>query len=107
MGDEPRLKAATYTGQHKRRINENIQVLRGLRTYNPSVRVGEDISCLRPRGHCDLLSVSMDLLKILALLPCQKLCVYFLGLMAKSYEIVNLVSDIFHSLGVYFDIHKT
>jgi hypothetical protein len=24
----------------------------GIRTHNPSVRVGEDSSCLRPRGHC-------------------------------------------------------
>jgi hypothetical protein len=24
-----------------------------IRTHDPSVRAAEDISCLRPRGHCD------------------------------------------------------
>jgi hypothetical protein len=27
--------------------------LSGIRTHNPSVGAGEDISCLIPRGHCD------------------------------------------------------
>jgi hypothetical protein len=28
----------------------------GISTYDPSVRAGEDISYLRPRGHCDRLT---------------------------------------------------
>jgi hypothetical protein len=26
----------------------------GIRTHDPSIQEGEDISCLRPRGHCDV-----------------------------------------------------
>jgi hypothetical protein len=54
-GGSARRKAATYTGQHKHRINAktNIYALSGIRTHDPSVRVGEGISFLRPRGHCD------------------------------------------------------
>jgi hypothetical protein len=52
-GGSARHKTATYTGQHKHRINTNIHALSGIRTHDPSVREGEDISCLRPRGHCD------------------------------------------------------
>jgi hypothetical protein len=48
-----RRKAATYTGQHKHRINANIHACSGIRIHDPSVQVGENISCLRPRGHCD------------------------------------------------------
>jgi hypothetical protein len=44
---------ATYKGQHKHRINANIHALSGIRTHDPSVRASENISCLRPRGHCD------------------------------------------------------
>jgi hypothetical protein len=33
--------------------NTNIHALSGIRTHDPSVLVGEDISCFRPRGHCD------------------------------------------------------
>jgi hypothetical protein len=48
-----RRKAATYRGQHKHRINANIHALSGIRTHHPSVGASEDISCLKPRGHCD------------------------------------------------------
>jgi hypothetical protein len=39
-----------HTGQHKHRINAytNIHALSGIRTYDPSVQVNEDNSCLRP-----------------------------------------------------------
>jgi hypothetical protein len=33
--------------------NTEIHALSGIRTHDPSVRAGEDISCHRPRGHCD------------------------------------------------------
>jgi hypothetical protein len=33
--------------------NADIHALSGIRTYEPSVRVTEDSSCLRPHGHCD------------------------------------------------------
>jgi hypothetical protein len=42
-----------HTEQQKHRINANIYVLSGIRTYEPNVRASEDISCFRPRGHCD------------------------------------------------------
>jgi hypothetical protein len=48
-----RRKATTY---HKHRINTDIHALSGTRTHDHNVRPGEDISCLRPRGHCDRLS---------------------------------------------------
>jgi hypothetical protein len=40
---------------HKHRINANIHVLSGIRTHDPGVGAGADISCRRPRGHCDRL----------------------------------------------------
>jgi hypothetical protein len=33
----------------------DIHALSGIRTYDPSVRASEDISCLRPRDNCDRL----------------------------------------------------
>jgi hypothetical protein len=51
-GISARRKAATYTGQHKHRINANIHSLSRIRTHDPNVRAGENISCLKPRGHC-------------------------------------------------------
>jgi hypothetical protein len=41
--------------QHKHRINvhTDIHALSGIRTHDPSVRANEDISCRRPRSHCD------------------------------------------------------
>jgi hypothetical protein len=43
------------TGQHKHKINAHadIHAFSEIRTHDPSVRAKEDISCLRPRGHCD------------------------------------------------------
>jgi hypothetical protein len=43
-----------HTGQHKHRINAHadIHALSGIRTHDPSVRVSEDSSCLRPRSPC-------------------------------------------------------
>jgi hypothetical protein len=55
LDESARRKAATYTGQHKHRINADIHAHSGIRTHDPSVRAEEDISCLRPRGHRDRL----------------------------------------------------
>jgi hypothetical protein len=56
MGDQP----ATYTGQHKHRIKVCVHAcththnaFSGDQTHDPNVQVGEDGSCLRPRGYCD------------------------------------------------------
>jgi hypothetical protein len=49
-------KAGTYTqNNYKHRINAHtdIHALSGIRTHDPSVRAGEDSSCLSPRDHCD------------------------------------------------------
>jgi hypothetical protein len=47
-----------HTEQHKHRINAHntdIHALSGIRSHDPSVRAGEDGSCLRQRGYCDRL----------------------------------------------------
>jgi hypothetical protein len=46
-----------HAGQHKHRINTytDIHTLSRIRTQAPSIRGREDISCLRPLGHCDRL----------------------------------------------------
>jgi hypothetical protein len=38
---------------HKHRINANIHTLSGIRTHDPSVVAGEDISVDRSHYHCD------------------------------------------------------
>jgi hypothetical protein len=40
---------------HRTQTQTDIQALSGIWTHDPSVRVSEDCSCLRPRGHCDRL----------------------------------------------------
>jgi hypothetical protein len=42
-----------HTGQDKHRITAHtkIRALSGIRNHDPSVRAGEEISCIRPRGH--------------------------------------------------------
>jgi hypothetical protein len=53
------------TGQHKHRINTytpNIHALSGIRTHDTSVGASEDSSCLRPRGHCDWLSLILRII---------------------------------------------
>jgi hypothetical protein len=51
-----------HTEQHKHRTNAHtdIHALSGIRTHNPSFRVSEDSSCLRPYGHCDRRSCCTD-----------------------------------------------
>jgi hypothetical protein len=36
-----------------RYLHTDIHALSGIRTHNPSIRTGENSSCLRSRGHCD------------------------------------------------------
>jgi hypothetical protein len=50
-GGSARRKAATYTWQHKHKINKNIHAFSGIRMHDPSVRADEDISCLRRRRY--------------------------------------------------------
>jgi hypothetical protein len=38
---------------HTEQTHTDIYALSGIRTQDPSVRAGEDGSCLRPRVHCD------------------------------------------------------
>jgi hypothetical protein len=54
-----RRKAATYTQNN---TNTDIRASTGIRTHDPSVRAGEDGSCLRPHGHCDRLPLSLQIL---------------------------------------------
>jgi hypothetical protein len=61
MGDQPCRKAATYTGQQDtEETRTDIHASSGIRTHDPSVREDEDISCLRPHGHCDWHSDNMS-----------------------------------------------
>jgi hypothetical protein len=40
-------------GRYLKQIQIDIHASNGIRNHDPSVRVSEDSSCLRPRGHCD------------------------------------------------------
>jgi hypothetical protein len=40
-------------------MHTDIHASSGNRTHDPSVRAGEDGSCLRPRGHCDGLLIRL------------------------------------------------
>jgi hypothetical protein len=57
MSDQPVAKPLpkhrTTQTQNKRIHTPNIHALSGIQTHDPSVRAGEDCSCLRRRGHCD------------------------------------------------------
>jgi hypothetical protein len=55
-GGSARLKASPYTQNNTNTeyTHTDIHASTGIRTHDPSVRAGEDCSCLRPRGHCDL-----------------------------------------------------
>jgi hypothetical protein len=55
------------TGQHKHIIIANIHALSEIRTHDPSVRAGEDILSLRPRGQCARPVYSFCLLLIIFL----------------------------------------
>jgi hypothetical protein len=49
------LHAENNTNAEETRTN--IYALSGIRTHDPSVWAGEDISCLIPRGHCNRHSI--------------------------------------------------
>jgi hypothetical protein len=52
-GDQPSQGRYLHTGQYKHNKRTQTSMPCGIRTHDPSVRAGEDSSCLRPRGHCD------------------------------------------------------
>jgi hypothetical protein len=58
MGDQPVARPLPI---NKHRINVDIHAFNGIRTHDPGVRAGEDISCLRPRSPCDRLTPSSPL----------------------------------------------
>jgi hypothetical protein len=62
-----------HTGQQKHRIYAGIHALTGIRTHDPSVPAGEDISCLRPRGHCHRRIIIHSLWKMSCLSWCETL----------------------------------
>jgi hypothetical protein len=45
-GDQPSRKATTYTGQHIEVIRSDIHASSGIRTHDPSVSAGEDVTTL-------------------------------------------------------------
>jgi hypothetical protein len=52
-GGSARRKATTYTQDS---INPDMHASSGIRTHDPSVRAGEESSCLRRRDYCDRLA---------------------------------------------------
>jgi hypothetical protein len=53
-GDQPVARPLlTYRTAQTEHTHTYIHALSGIRTYDPSVRVSEDCSCLGPHGHCD------------------------------------------------------
>jgi hypothetical protein len=48
-----RRKAAACTRDNTEYTHTDIHTLGGIRTHDPSVRAGENSSCLRLSGHCD------------------------------------------------------
>jgi hypothetical protein len=50
-----RRKAATYTQNNTNTewMHTDIHALSGIRTHDPSVKAGEEISWRRPRDYCD------------------------------------------------------
>jgi hypothetical protein len=63
------LHRATQTQNNRRQTD--IHTSSGIRTHDPSVRAGEDISCLRPRGHCDRHVQTLGEAKSTALWGCE------------------------------------
>jgi hypothetical protein len=62
-GISPPQGVYVHIKRHKQRINAHntdIYALSGIRTHDPSVRVSENSSCLRPRGHCDRHRIELD-----------------------------------------------
>jgi hypothetical protein len=55
-GDQPAARPLpTHRTTQTIYTHKGVHTLSGIRTHDPSVRAGEDSTCLRPRGHCDRL----------------------------------------------------
>jgi hypothetical protein len=57
-GDQPVTRPLPTQTQYK---HTDIHTLCRIRTHDPSVRASEDSTCLRPRGHCDLLYNAIEI----------------------------------------------
>jgi hypothetical protein len=54
MGDQPVARPLpTHRTKQTEQMHTDIHASSGIRTHDPSIRAGEDVSCLRPRDHCD------------------------------------------------------
>jgi hypothetical protein len=60
-GDQPVARPLHTHNTYRTNAHTDIHASSGIRTNDPSVRVGEDISCLRPRRHCDRLKMHFPL----------------------------------------------
>jgi hypothetical protein len=76
---------------HKHRINAKIHAFSGIQTHDTSVRAGEDIPCLRPRGHCDRLTPH-KWWKWYLLFMC--LCLYYISHKFEKFGICSIKSII-------------
>jgi hypothetical protein len=64
QGISPRKVAPyTYSNTNTEWTHTDIHDSSGILTHDPTVRAGEDGSCLRLRGHCDRLTISARHLK--------------------------------------------
>jgi hypothetical protein len=64
-----------HTGQHK----HDIHASSGIRTHDPSVRMGEEGSCLRPRNHCDRLYGLSTYTKPMRIIQSEQKLAFFLS----------------------------
>jgi hypothetical protein len=110
-GGSARRKAATYTQNN---THTDIHAFSGIRTHDPSVRVGEGSSCLRPRGHCDRHCKLIGHNSFLFTQPkscneileyCLKLIVCFYLLHDISQTLLNNIS-VHRSLAVYINLRR-
>jgi hypothetical protein len=57
MGDQTIARQLpAHKTQQTEKIHTDNHASSGIRKHDTSVQVGEDTSCLRPRGHCDRLN---------------------------------------------------
>jgi hypothetical protein len=77
-GDQPVARPLpTHRTTQTQNICTGIEASSGIRTHDPSVRVGEDGSCPRQRGHCDRLENHIQ---------------YISTLRENNYEICNVTA---------------
>jgi hypothetical protein len=101
-----------HTERYKHRINTHntdIHLLSGTRTHDPSVRTGEEGSCLRPRGQCDRQACSLALRKIMQIDKNPQFHFVHVILLIATNELFNkllyIVVNCFQQCVMYFETY--